>query len=125
MTRQELRVFLDSWWCGCGIPESAAARLRDVLALHPLYDHRKEFEQLLPDSGFQHLILYILDHFDLTEHGSGVGGGWLTDKGKAVLEALNRESLDGFETLTAGHCAHGYNVDTELMDCPECSKLNS
>lgn len=124
MNRQELRVFLQEWWCGCGSPEEASARLRDVLALHPLYEHRAEIDALIPDSGFQYLILYTLDHFDLTEHGGTVGGGWLTDKGKAVLEALNREAASNYEALSENACMHGYAVETELMDCPECAKLN-
>jgi hypothetical protein len=124
MTRPELRVFLQEWFCGCGSPESAAARLRDLLALHPLYDHRPEIERLLPDVGIQELVLYTLDYFDLTDHGGTVGGGWLTDKGRAVLDALNRETADSYETLMAQSCCHGYAVDDELMECPECSKLN-
>lgn len=130
MTRQELRVFLQGWFCGCGSPEKAVARLRDLLALHPLHSNRPAFDALVPDDGFQYLLLYTLDHLELTEHGGTVGGGWLTAKGQAVLEALNREQADGFEALTASACIHGYAVGIsdgdpdELEDCPECSKLN-
>ncbi len=125
MTKQELRVFLQGWFCGCGSPEAAASTLRDILALHPLYTHRPEIEQLIPHDGLQDLVLYTLDHFGLTEHGGTIGGGWLSEKGTAVLEALNRESGDGFVTLTAMACMHGYAVDGELEECPECSTLNT
>lgn len=125
MTRQELRVFLDGWFCGCGSPDEAARFLRDLLALHPLYDHRAEFVALVPDEGLQYLLLYTLDHFDLAEHGGSIGGQWLTDKGTAVLAALNREAEDGFEALNAEACMHGYGVDTELDQCHECGPLNA
>jgi len=124
MTRQQLRVFLEPWFCGCGSPEKAAARLRDLLGLHPLYENREAFEQLVPDSGLEYLLLYTLQYFDLTEHGGSVSGGWLTEKGKDVLVALNRETADDYETLMAQSCSHGYAVEDELQDCPECSKLN-
>lgn len=123
MTLQELRVFLQLWFCGCGQPEAAAERLRDLLALHPLYEHRDAFKVLVPDDGLEHLLLYTLEYFDLTEHGGSVGGGWLTDKGKAVLGALNR---DTFEVICAQSCIHGYAVETvELDDCPECGTLHA
>lgn len=126
MTRPELRVFLQKWFCGCGDPTAATTRLRDILKLHPLYNHRDEFEALVPDNGLQYLLLYTLHHFDLTEHGGTVGGAWLTDKGKAVLEALNRESVDDFQELLEQSCVHGYSVESgdELMQCEECSALN-
>ena len=126
MTRQELRVFLSEWTCcGCGLPETAWARLCDILALHPLYDHLGEIDALIPDDGVRYLLLYALDHFDLTEHGGSVGGAWLTVKGAAVLEALQREAADGFEALTVMHCMHGYAVEDELDQCADCRALNA
>ena len=125
MTRQELRVFLNDWFCGCGAPDDAARRLMDILALHPLYDHRPEIEALFQgDTGLEMLTLYTLAYFGLTEHGGTVGGGWLTDKGKTVLEALQRESANDFDTLCEASCLHGYGVETELLDCPECGPMN-
>lgn len=125
MTRQELRVFLQDWFCGCGQPAQALSSLRELLALHPLYDHRAEFERLIPDEGLQYLMLYTLDHFDLSEHGGSVGGAWLTDKGRAVLEALEREMPDDFEALSGSCCCHGYSIDDdEILNCPECGALN-
>ena len=75
--------------CGCGNPESAAVLLRDILRLCPLYDHRAEFEKFLPDRGVQHFILGVLSECDVIEHGGGIGGSWLTDKGKMLLGELN------------------------------------
>ena len=125
MTRQALRVFLSEWFCGCGSPEAACRRLLDILALCPLYDNREAFKRLVPDDGIEMLLLYTLDHFDLIEHGVGIGGSWLTDKGTQVREALRREEGDEFETLTQQSCCHGYAVESdELMQCPECGPMN-
>lgn len=122
MTRQETRVFLQEWFCGCGIPTTAVARLRDLLTLHPLYDNRAAFELLVPNDGIQYLLLYTLDHFELTEHGGSVDGAWLTDKGKALLDSLNREADDGYHTLMETSCIHGYSVENELEDCSLCKE---
>lgn len=122
MTIQELRVFLSEWFCGCGSPEDAAEALRKLLSLHPPYDHRKEFEAWIQDSGLAMLVLYTLDHFGLTEHGGTVGGGWLTDKGQAVLAALEAASPDHFAALESNWCIHGYSLGEP---CPECAKLNA
>lgn len=125
MTRQELRAFLGEWQCGCGSPTAAYEALCRLLELHPLYDHRDEVKAFFNNNtGLEMLVLYMLDHLDLTEHGGSVGGGWLTDKGKAVMEALQRERADEFATLDENCCIHGYSVETELEDCPECSLLN-
>lgn len=120
MTRQELSVFFQEWFCGCGSPEMAAETLRMVLSMHPLYEHGAEFDALVPCEGLRMLLLYTLDHFELTEHGGTVGGGWLTDKGKAVLAALEREKSDNYAALFAQACIHGYAVEGEAFECPEC-----
>lgn len=123
MTIQELRVFLQSWMCGCGMPELAVERLRDILALHPLYDHRAEFQALVPDTGLEYMLLYMLDHLGLTEHGGGIGGGWLTDEGKAVLAAIQTH---GAKAACESSCMHGYALEgDELAQCPECGPMNS
>lgn len=111
MTRQELRVVLGEWFCGCGSPRDACRALRDLLALHPLYDNREALERMIPDEGVQYLMLYTLDRFDLTEHGGSVGGAWLTDKGKAVLSALEAEAEDNWEAVGESCCIHGYSMD--------------
>lgn len=126
MTRQELRVFLDEWFCGCGSPSDATLALLRLLELHPLYEHQDELKRMLPDGGLRYLTLYTLDYFDLSEHGGTVGGSWLTDKGKAVLAALQREAGDEFQALHVQHCCHGYAAETdELFQCPECGPLNT
>ena len=110
------RVYLETW-CGCGQPEEAAAALLRLLRLHPLYEHREEFEAWIPDSGVEMLLLYQLDRDGLTEHGGNVGGAWLTAKGEAVREALIREEADEFATLFDEHCACGYDIDDLTRVC--------
>lgn len=117
MTRAELRIYLDEWFCGCGNPGMAASALLSLLRLHPLHAHRPEIEAWIGDFGIEYLLLYTLDSQDLTEHGGTVGGGWLTEKGEAVRDALAREEQDGFAGLFAQHCVHGVDVDDASHDC--------
>lgn len=126
MTRQQLRVFLQGWFCGCGSPELAASKLQAMLSLCPFYENRAALEQMIPDAGVLELLLYTLDHFDLIEHGGSIGGSWLSDKGKQVLAALNREASDEFEALMEQSCMHGYSVDSdEIASCRECAQINA
>lgn len=118
MTLPELRVFLQKWFCGCGRPATAVEALRTILALHPLYEDGNCLETLIPNEGVLYLTLYTLDRFDLTEHGSGIRFGWLTDKGTAVLAALEREkATDGYDTLFAPACVHGQLIDGACAEC--------
>jgi hypothetical protein len=116
-TRQDLRRWLGDHFCGCGSPESAAGALLRLLRLHPLYEHRKEFEEWISDVGVEGLLLYALDRDDLTEHGGAVGGAWLTTQGEDLRAALECEEGDGFEALFEQHCIHGFNIDDQTHDC--------
>lgn len=117
MTRQQLRVVIGEWFCGCGDPALAAERLRDILALHPLYDNRAAFERLVPDEGIQYLLLYMLDSLDLAEHGGNVGGAWLTPLGQDVLDALNAEAASDFQSMMESWCAHGFDLSDDTHVC--------
>lgn len=117
MTRAELRIFLVKHFCYCGSPELAAGALLRLLRLHPLYSHRPEFEEWMPDQGIENLLLYQLDHMGLTEHGSSVGGAWLTDFGEAVRDALATEEADEFDELFKMHCVHGIDFDDASHKC--------
>lgn len=133
MTRIELRVFLDSFFCGCGMPNAACGALLRFLSLHERSDdswerQRKERDQWIPDDGLQMLVLYLIDSLGLLEHGGSVGGSWLTDKGAAVLARLREEQADDFEALLADHCVHGYGVEDDIAngthDCAAFEKTN-
>jgi hypothetical protein len=55
--------------------------------------------------------LYILDHFDLTEHGTSCRVGWLTDKGRDLLRRLESVDLDAL--------CHGEPTDEGAMPLPD------
>lgn len=84
-------------WCGCGMPDQAQRMimkaLRHINNLQLLVNENKlSWEEWNADSKllfgyWEYVIYYILDEKGLTEHGSGVPG-WLTDKGKELLEEL-------------------------------------
>lgn len=91
MTGHELSHFFEDWgWCGCGSPEAPAKLVLDVLRCAPFYEpaNRLSLTTLLPNDGLFYFVLYMLDRADLIEHGGSVGGAWLTDRGKAVLQSL-------------------------------------
>lgn len=121
MTREELRVFLQEHFCGCGNPTGATGAL---LRLLEVWDSKElamyqELPKLVQDDGTMFLLVYLVDrHMGLTEHGGGVLASWLTPKGEAVLAALRRERADDFEKLHDTHCAHGFDVDgPNTHDC--------
>lgn len=119
MDRPALRRWLDPWFCGCESPEAAAASLLRLLALFPLHVEasRRALSEWLADDGVRMLLLYALDEHHLIEHGSTIGGSWLTPTGEAVRAALEREQADGFSALFRDACSHGYDIDDETHDC--------
>ena len=121
MTREELRVFLQDHFCGCGNPSGASASLLELLEIwedkdRPMY---KEIPKLVQDDGCAFLLMYLIDqHMGLIEHGGGVMASWLTGKGTEVMKALRNEKADGFEKLHEMHCIHGFDVDgPNTHDC--------
>jgi hypothetical protein len=76
--------------CGCGIPETAYDLIRDILNLAPLYedDRWKRVEEMIGSPGAHHIVLSALDEAGLMEHGSSIGGAWLTGKGRYYQQAL-------------------------------------
>lgn len=76
--------------CGCGNPETAYKLVHDLLRLAPFYEHSyDEIAGLIGTPGAYHIVLGALDHAHLIEHGSGIGGSWLTPKGEWCLGALD------------------------------------
>ncbi len=97
--------------CGCGGPDEAYALVRDVLSLAPFYDDWKAVEQLIGERAC-YFVLYQLDRCDLIEHGGGIGGSWLTEKGKLYLGLMKQYSLDQVDESGLPH---------DGGDCPaEC-----
>lgn len=106
--RQDESGLLPPWFCGCGMPEEAAAFLREVLDnIRELREAPKERgkemaaydrfaarqAELLPSDGLRYLLYYLLNHVGVLEHGGSVPG-WLSDEGKALLERLRTRPED-------------------------------
>lgn len=134
MTIQELRVFLNDAFCGCGSPEDAFASLTKLLRIVSQPQWLDGLKAFVPDEGVQMLLLYQLDKLDLTEHGGSVYGSWLSEKGKEVLAALEvceQNGESGFLLAGANCCIHGYavglgvdGIESELHLCAECGPGN-
>jgi hypothetical protein len=92
-------------WCGCGDPDIAKTAIKDYLQC--VYDwqndksadsyinDRKRFkERFGVESVYDDRLLlclaYELDAARLTDHGSSIGGAWLTEEGKMFLWLLNQ-----------------------------------
>ena len=90
--------------CGCGCPEDTHELIRKILTIRSEWQDKKiSYEEIknrykndldLDDSNNNHygalqFIFYILDGCGIIEHGSNIGGCWLTDLGKKYLTVLN------------------------------------
>lgn len=90
--------------CGCGCPEDTHETIRRVLNIREdrfekdiKYDevqkrYKEELHLNTQDSlhyGALQFVLYALDANGILEHGSSIGGCWLTDLGKMYLTVLN------------------------------------
>lgn len=90
--------------CGCGCPEDTHDVIRRILNIRKdrfekdiKYDevqerYKEELHLDTQDSlhyGALQFILYMLDSNGILEHGSSIGGCWLTELGKMYLDVLN------------------------------------
>ncbi|MER5608204.1 hypothetical protein AB0F93_00340 [Micromonospora tulbaghiae] len=80
--------------CYCGTPSELMRLILGALDAHGQAGDWREDER--PDlSNPTHLLLaYQLDAWDLTEHGTSLGGAWLTRDGIRLRDALRRVDLD-------------------------------
>lgn len=93
-------------FCGCGRPDEVSFMVRDILkAIDNKFNNFNKmsdkevfdmFDKELKDIlGFDsknivfEFILHVLNSADLLEHGSGVGGSWLTNYGEEILCAFD------------------------------------
>jgi hypothetical protein len=102
---------VQDWWfstanfCGCGRPGDVMALVLKALEDHgepgPEFDGGPAWDW---NDARTWLLGYSLDAWELTEHGGGVGGAWLTDKGMALRDALRAVDfttvLDPLEVTT-------------------------
>lgn len=70
--------------CGCGDPESTMRHYHRTLAACEV-DRWGELDR---ESDLDQLLLYVLDHFLLIEHGTTVWYSWRTELGNEVLAAM-------------------------------------
>ncbi|MFR2887914.1 MAG: hypothetical protein ACLTDM_06960 [Clostridium butyricum] len=105
-------------FCGCGSPSDTLYVIKNVLKTHKnrhdrfdyadysekvneYYDlYKHEFQKALnlndeycendfyTNEGVYQIVLNVLNNANLMEHGSSIGGSWLTKKGEEFLEAL-------------------------------------
>ena len=90
--------------CGCGIPENTYEVIRRVLNIRNEWsedklsyeDVQEKYKSELRvdtdisiDYGLLQFMLYTLDSAGLLEHGSSIGGCWLSSLGKMYLTVLN------------------------------------
>lgn len=90
--------------CGCGVPEDTHEVIRRVLHIRKDWEDKKiAYESVQEryyndlnldtasalDYGMLQFILYMLDSKDILEHGSGIGGCWLTKLGDMYLTVLD------------------------------------
>lgn len=81
-------------FCGCGRPEDSLALIVEMLRACPWYEGAwEEFDQRLTTGGFQ-IVAGVLTEADLIEHGSSVGGSWITEKGKRFLALAGADDFD-------------------------------
>lgn len=100
--------------CGCGCLENSLIDIRNYLRIvgmkskdFPTFDaYYKTYiarmkvyfdvESVYEDSLLQ-FMAYILDDKEFTEHGTSIGGAWITEKGKQYLSVLEMLDLDSDE----------------------------
>lgn len=90
--------------CGCGIPENTYEAIRRYLRIRKsCFEENLSWEDVTEryrtnlhidydDSmnyGILQFLAYILDSYGFTEHGSSVGGCWLTREGEKLLVVLD------------------------------------
>ncbi len=96
--------------CGCGYADDRLDLVKETLNALPLYSGPTP-EYL--DTPLGEWFLSILDHAGLIEHGTTIGGSWITAKGTRVLNLLNDPAF--YAAIKEG----GYG----LCECVDCKKL--
>ena len=92
--------------CGCGCPEECERDVRNLLRVYsesPMNPRRVELlnehfgVESVYDSSLLQFMVYVLNHVDLLDHGTGIGGSWITKLGKMCLYVLEQLDLDNLE----------------------------
>ena len=91
--------------CGCGVSEDTDEVIRKLLTIRKeKYEDKISYEESIKryesdlnidmddnnHYGLWQFMMYVLDNAGILEHGSGIGGSWLTKEGKMYLYLLDR-----------------------------------
>ena len=82
-------IFIDLKSCGCGFYDDRLEVLKETLNALLFYGRENTPDYLKTPLG--EWFLCLLTDSDLIDHGTSIGGSWITDKGKRVLTVLNDE----------------------------------
>lgn len=92
--------------CGCGVPGTVYDLYRRQLRVTARTDDRDDWptfgDRVDAADGNEtlfYVVAYVLDHIEATEHGGGIGGAWLTDKGRRLLAILDRYAEVGYDAV--------------------------
>lgn len=84
-------------WCGCGEPDTVKMVVKDYLEVinNKYNDNDINFEnkfgvKSVYDNNLLLCLAYTIDAAGFTEHGSSIGGAWLTDEGEMFLWLLQQ-----------------------------------
>lgn len=111
-------------FCGCGSPSDILYVIKNILNViekklkdcDAKIDNRYEVyqenlknslnqkddsmeEEFSTNEGIVQIIYNVLTNVDVLEHGSSIGGSWLTDYGKELLKHLNSCNDDELEDI--------------------------
>jgi len=85
-------------FCGCGNPEDFTKDILEFLKWSGSEGDAKYKSEKFPSgcytSDYYFLMGYLCDAARLTEHGSGLGWAWLTDKGRKWVDLLEKEASE-------------------------------
>ena len=94
---------LDDLSCGCGQPELF---YQAVIELLEYYGQSERIPGWVYEEKHRYFVANVLDHLELTEHGSSIGGAWLTDAGREALAFLREWGAD-WEERAGWICSEG------------------
>lgn len=104
----DVKAFLydELGFCGCMELDEVISALKTLLSWANSMESRLGYEEFCKgEIGSFYLLMGLLDHADLIEHGSSIRHPWLTDDGERLLTALNKFSVGDIESVEG----EGYN----------------
>lgn len=74
--------------CGCGNSDDIAKEAVKVLNFFAIPHEDRKWN--ICDDNFHELLAHWMDKEGLITHGGGIGGAWLTEKGKNILTEIKK-----------------------------------